>query len=248
MTYARKQFTLLSFALLLTALLPCLGIHENFALAQDSDAPPTKGQQRDGAGEGRFRPAAVGKITAVNGNTITLATPENGNVTIKLTDKTEYRKDRQSAKLSDFKVGDLVMIRGEENADHTITAQMVGGRSGNGPGGGMGGAMQGTLGKDYVIGEVKSIDAPKLTVLRTDNVTQTLELNEETSLRKGRDSVTMADIQAGDHVVARGAVQNDVFVPKSLMVISAEQWKRMQEMRANGTGAPAAAPAPKNPQ
>ena len=44
------------------------------------------------------------------------------------------------------------------------------------------------------------MDAPKITVLRPDNVTQTLELNEETSLRKGRESVTMADIQVGDHV------------------------------------------------
>ena len=90
--------------------------------------------------------------------------------------------------------------------------------------------MQGTMGKDFVVGEVKSVDAPKLTVLRTDNVTQTLELNEETSLRRGRDSITMADIQAGDHIFARGAMTNDVFVPKDVNVISPEQWKRMQEM------------------
>ena len=40
--------------------------------------------------------------------------------------------------------------------------------------------MTGVLGQDYVFGEVKSIDAPKLTILRPDNVTQTIELNEET--------------------------------------------------------------------
>ena len=40
----------------------------------------------------------------------------------------------------------------------------------------------------------------------------------------------MADIQAGDHLVARGGLQNDVFVPKFVMVIGPEQWKRMQEM------------------
>jgi hypothetical protein len=69
-------------------------------------------------------------------------------------------------------------------------------------------------------------------MLRIDNVTQTMELNEETSLRSGRDSITMADIQAGDHVFARGAVVNDMFVPKNLNVIPPEMWKRMQEMRA----------------
>jgi hypothetical protein len=102
---------------------------------------------------------------------------------------------------------------------------------------------QGTLGKDYVAGEVESIDAPKLTVLRTDNVTQVLELNEETSLRRGRDSITMADIKVGDHVMARGAVQNDVFVPKGVMVMSPEQWQRMQQMMSQQGGGAKPAPA-----
>ena len=90
------------------------------------------------------------------------------------------------------------------------------------------------LGQDYVFGEVKAIDAPKLTILRPDNVTQTVELNEETSLRKGRDSITMADIQAGDHIMVRGGMVNNVFQPKSVMVIGPEQWKRMQEMGRAG--------------
>src|SRR5712692_6194153 len=70
----------------------------------------------------------------------------------------------------------------------------------------------------------------RITWSRSDNVTQSIELNEDTSLRKGRDSITMEDVQVGDHLVARGAVQNDVFVPKFVMVIGPEQWKRMQEM------------------
>ena len=117
-----------------------------------------------------------------------------------------------------------------------------GGRGGigGGAGGGRGGFGQqaGTLGTDYVAGEIKSIDAPKLTVLRSDNVTQTLELNEDTSMRKGRDSITMADIQPGDHVFARGAVENNVFVPETVVVVGPEQWKRMQEFgqQARGEG------------
>ena len=117
----------------------------------------------------------------------------------------------------------------------------------NGPGGG----TPGTMGKDYVVGEVKSVEPPKLTVLRMDNVTQTLELNEETSLRRGRDSITMADIQPGDHIFARGVVANDVFVPKGVNVIPPEQWKRMQEMAAGrGTRgvAPQGSPTPVTPQ
>jgi hypothetical protein len=197
--------------------------------------------------EGR---GVVGKITAINSGLIEMTKPDGTSVTVKLTDKTEFRKDRQPAKIADFRVGDLVFVRGDENADHTVTAQMIGARTGNGAGGGGGGLGGGggfgEMGKDFVAGEVKSIDAPKLTVMRTDNVMQTLELTEDTSLRKGRESITLADIHPGDHVVIRGAPQNNVFVPKNVMVLSPEQWQRMQQM-AGGRGGPAGSAPPDAP-
>jgi hypothetical protein len=229
------------------------------APSQDQSAQPANhGGGRGGPGQGR---GTMGKITAISGNSLEVTKQDGSKVTVKLTGTTEFRKDRQPAKIADFKVGDMVMVRGAENSDHTVTAEMIGGRSGNGPeggrpggygGGGGGGAALGEQGKDYVSGEVKSIDPPKLTVLRSDNVTQTLELNEDTSLRRGRDSVTMADIHPGDHVVIRGATANNAFVPKSVMVLSAEQWQRMQQMRRGGGGpanaTPAAPPSGNPPQ
>ncbi len=249
-----KQFYLLSFLFLVIA---------TNSLAQTPDASPqgkeqgtsprgSRGQGRGGPMEGR---GVFGKITAINSGSIEMTKPDGTSVTVKLTDKTEFRKDRQPAKIADFKVGDMVIVRGDENADHTVTAQMIGARTDNGQGGGrggFGGGGFGEMGKDFVAGEVKFIDAPKLTILRTDNVTQTLELNEDTSLRKGSDSVTMADIHPGDHVVVRGAPQNNVFVPKSVMVLSPEQWERLQQMgnaRGGPAGsAPANAPASNPPQ
>jgi hypothetical protein len=190
---------------------------------------PDRTQRNEQNGERRM--PLFGKITAVHPDSFEIANPNGEAVTVKFTNSTEFRKGRQPVKRTDFNVGDLVMVRGEENPDHTWTAQMVGARSGNAPGGnGQVFGRQGTLGKDYVTGEVKAIDPPKITVLRSDNVTQTIELNEETSLRKGRESVTMTDVQVGDHLFAQGALQNDVFVPKMVMVIGPEQWKRMQEM------------------
>jgi Domain of unknown function (DUF5666) len=214
-----------------------------------SDAPPRQGTRPQG--DGGARPL-LGKIIAIREGAMDLAMPDGQTVTVKLTGQTEFRKDREPAKAADFKVGDTVMVRGEENADHSVTARVVGSRTGasGGPGGpgGAGGRQMGTLGKDYVVGEVKAIDPPRLTVLRTDNVTQTLELNEATSLRKGRDSITMAEIQVGDHVMARGAMEKDVFVPKGVMVMGPDQWKRIEEMREqSGQKAAGSAATPPKP-
>ncbi|MFI5091838.1 MAG: DUF5666 domain-containing protein [Candidatus Acidiferrum sp.] len=204
---------------------------------------------------GERRPGVFGKLTAVHEHSIEITGPNGESVTVKISDSTRFRKDRQDAKLADFKVGDTVFVRGEENPDHTWTAEMIGERpsggfAGRGPGaGGAEGGQRGgpgmmramgVLGQDYVFGEVKAVDAPNMTILRPDNVTQTVELNEETSLRKGRESVTMADIQAGDHVFVRGGMKDNVFQPKTVMVIGPEQWKRMQEMGM--TGGPGANP------
>jgi hypothetical protein len=224
------------------------GLLARAARAQD---PGPRGQ---GAGDEQRIPV-FGKIATLSDRSIQITNVDGENVTIKLTAKTEYRKDRQAAKRSDFKVGDLILVRGEENADHSWTAQVVAARSMNGTGGpgagrggfgGLGGpggrergefAQQvGTQGRDFVSGEIKTVDAPKLAVLRTDNVTQTIELNEDTSLRKGREAITMVDIQPGDHVFARGGVQNNVFVPKTVVIIGTEQWKRMQEWSGQGGG------------
>lgn len=250
---------------LLGALSWCASLTVQAEAAQDPPNPQTpaaappasQGQQ----GGGARRMGLFGKVTAIHDQSIELSTPNGNTVTVKLTPDTQFRKEREAAKLADIKVGDAVGVRGEENPDHTWTAQMIGslpnggfgggrseGRSEGGPGGGRGGLMQsGVLGQDFIFGEVKAIDAPKLTILRPDNVTQTIELTEDTSLRKGRDSVTMAEIQAGDHVFVRGGLKNNAFEPKSVQVIGPEQWKRMQEMGMAG-GAPPNPPKENNPQ
>jgi hypothetical protein len=231
----------------LAAVLGFTGASSQAAVPMHSAVPQEAGGNA-GQGPNDQRPTPLfGKITAVHDTSIEILNANGENVTVKVTGKTQFRKDRQEAKRSDFKVGDLIIVRGQENSDHSWAAEVIAGRSGGGaggregrggpggPGGGFGG-QGGTLGKDFVAGEITAIDAPKLSVLRSDKVTQSFELNEETSLRKGRDSITMADVQVGDHVFARGALENSLFVPKVIMVISPEQWKRMQDWTNQGEG------------
>jgi hypothetical protein len=245
MIIQRKPILLIAFVCLLSATTARSQPPVGASPTQDQGAPPSSGQ-RSRPNDGQGRPI-FGKITALSNGTMQLTIPDGTTVTVRITDKTDFRKDRQPAALADFKVGDIVFVRGDEAADHSVTAQMIGARAAGGPEGGGrgpgGGAGFGEMGKDFVAGDVKSIEAPKLTVLRLDNVTQTLELNEDTSLHKGRESITMADVQPGDHVVVRGAVQNNVFVPKNVMVVSPEQWKRIQEMAASRTAPAGSVPA-----
>lgn len=246
--------------------------------AQDPQNPPNPsipqpGNPASGPQGGEERgPRVIGRIAAIHQGSLDVTRPDGQTVTVKISSDTQFRKDRQQAALTDFKVGDAIMVRGDENPDHSINAKMIGGRTGNGPGpgaggmgmgrgnganggpgaggrpGGMGGNM-GTLGKDYVAGEVTAIDAPKLSIMRPDGVAQNVELTENTTLRKGRDPVTMADIKVGDHVMIRGGMEANAFAPKSVIVMSPEQWQRMQEMRNNAGGrseaaTPGATPAP----
>lgn len=246
----------IKFGLLCVSLLSLLAFESGTWAHQEAppaQAPATAPTQGPGSG-GERRPGVFGKLTAIHDQSMEITSQNGDVVTVKISGTTQFRKDREAAKLSDFKVGDLVFVRGEENPDHSWNAEMIGMRSGGGLGGGQQGGRgggpnrmmaMGVLGQDYVFGEVRAIDAPKLTILRPDNVTQTIELNEETSLRKGRDSVTMADIQAGDHVFVRGGMKDNAFEPKSVMVIGPEQWKRMQEMGM--AGGPANPPKENNP-
>jgi preprotein translocase subunit YajC len=236
--------------------------------AQNPDAARGASPVQTPGRGGERRPGLFGKLTAVHDQSVEITQPSGDMVTVKISGSTQFRKEGQDAKLSDLKVGDIVFVRGAENPDHTWTAEIIGTRSNGGfggdagagagggrggPGGGGsgsgsgGGRPAGVLGQDYVFGEVKTVDAPKLMILRPDNVTQTVELNEETSLRKGRDSITMADIQPGDHIMVRGGMANNVFQPKSVMVIGPEQWKRMQDM-GMASGPPASNPPNENNQ
>lgn len=200
-----------------------------FAFAQDAPKhePKPEGEGRP-RGEGRMQmrgPGTAGTITAIEGQTITLKTIQGGRATVKLTDQTKFSKDRQEAKLSDFKVGDVVAVRGEQAGENTYTATMV-----MAAGGGMMQMMAEGMGKQFIAGKVEKIDELKLTIARVDGQTQVIEVDENTSFRKQGESITLADIQVGDQVMGRGALKNGVFVPATLNV------GQMPGMRILGPG------------
>lgn len=178
-----------------------------------SAAPPSKeGAPPQGEQRMRRMTGTGGVITAMDANSITIKTFNGKTAAIALTDKTRFSKDRQPAKLSDFKVGDSIMVRGESAGEDKWTAAMVGQMNA------MMSMMRENLGKTFIAGEIKKIDEAKITILRPDGVTQEIEADENTSFMKQRESITMADIKVGDNIMGQGEVKNGIFVPKTLRV------------------------------
>jgi len=115
-------------------------------------------------------------------------------------------------KPTDIKVGDAILAMGEVDA----TAKSVGAtavlqidperakqmRE-----------MQANYGKTWIMGKVTAIDGVKVTVMGTvDNTAHTFVADENTTFRKRRDPITLADIQVGDTVRAAGAIKDGAFV------------------------------------
>jgi hypothetical protein len=80
--------------------------------------------------------------------------------------------------------------------------------------------MQANYGKTWVMGRVTAINDVKVTLQGgPDNATHTFVADENTTFRKRRDPVTLADIQVGDMIRAEGSIKNGAFLATSVAVM-----------------------------
>lgn len=184
-----------------------LGLAQDGTLNLGPQGPPNEQAQRGPRG-----PRVAGTITAIDDNRITIKTLDGATVEVTTSPETQFRKDRQAAKLSDFKVGDEIFVGGELK-DGVVQAKMVGSRATGPPP-----EFRDALGKRFIVGEVKAITGTRITILRPDGVTQNVTVDENTSFRKDQESVTLADVKVGDHLFGRGEMKKDVFVPTELNI------------------------------
>jgi len=187
-----------------------------------NDPKATSPQQGAAAGrtggERRITGGTAGTISEIKADSIKIKAVTGSDATIKLTDKTEFRKDQKPAKLADFKVGDTIFVRGEAAGENVWNAAFVISRSDMAAmsGGGMQlmlpPGMAENFGKTFVAGKVTAIEGTKITLDRPDQKSQTIEVDENTSFKKGQESVTLPDIKVGDIVMARGALKDGTFL------------------------------------
>jgi hypothetical protein len=145
---------------------------------------------RGGFGGGQM---VQGTVTANTPGKLTIKTDAGDSYDVTVTDTTRVMENRQAIKLSDVKAGDSVTAMGTVDADKkTVQAMMV-----NAVDAATVAKAKENLGKTYVTGKITAIDADnlKLTVMRTDNVSQVIQVDEGTSFQRGTRGV-QADVQA----------------------------------------------------
>jgi hypothetical protein len=133
----------------------------------------------------------------------------------------------QQIKAADIKVGDAIAAMGEVDADaKTVGATAVvlmdpeRARAME--------QMAADYGKTWLMGRVMAIDGVKVTLTGgPDNAQHSFVADENTTFRKRRDPITLADIQVGDMVRAEGAIKNGAFTATAVNVMGGQGEARM---------------------
>ena len=122
-----------------------------------------------------------GTVTAAAPDHLTVKTESGDLYQVTVTGNTRIMKARQPVKLVDIKAGDGIGAAGNVDASaktvHAAVLMVVDAEQLR--------RAEENLGKTYITGRVKAIDDLKLTIARPDGVTPTIEVDEQTSFRRG---------------------------------------------------------------
>ena len=162
---------------LTSALLVCLAsiLSAPVLRAQDGDAGP--------GGLPAGSQMVRGTVTAATADALTIKVESGDVYKITVTPNTRVMKARQPVKLAEIKAGDGVGAMGVMDVPaktlHAVFVTVVDAEQIK--------KAQADLGKTYIAGEVTAIDADnlKLTIKRSDGVSQTIGVDEGTSFRRG---------------------------------------------------------------
>jgi hypothetical protein len=84
--------------------------------------------------------------------------------------------------------------------------------------------MQANYGKTWIMGKVTAIDGVKVTLIGSvDNANHSFVADDNTTFRKRRDPITLADIQVGDTVRAEGAIKEGSFIATTVTAMGPPQ-------------------------
>ena len=184
-------------------------------------------------------PALVGKVSAINGNSITVVSNKNNNTQNTLT----FTVDAANAKIlrgetvikvSDIFVGDNVIVQGTVNGT-SITATFI--RDGKvGKGNNQNDNNQALLqiqsnGQPVIGGKITAINGNTVTVASNSNVTYTVDATNA-KIVQGKGIATLSVLKVGDLVIVQGTV-NGTAVVASTIIDQVNQADQKAEKKVN---------------
>ncbi len=99
--------------------------------------------------------------------------------------------------------------------------------------------MEADYGKTWLMGRVTAISGTTVTLTGAlDNAQHSFVADENTSFRKRRDPITLADIQVGDMVRAEGAVKDGAFTATAVNVMGGQAETRLPREGQPPAGSP----------
>jgi preprotein translocase subunit YajC len=103
-------------------------------------------------------------------------------------------------------------------------------------------------GKTWLMGKVTAIDETTVSLTSAlDNASHTFKADENTTFRKRREPITLADVQVGDAVRVEGAMKGGAFIATSVAVMGMPPGGGAS-VPQNAQPAPAAQPAAAQPK
>ena len=234
------------FWLLLIAFLSLPGL---FSLAQDPNQPPNQATQQPGSrlrgrggwgggGMGAFGRGVIGTVTGIAPDHFTVRTENGDTFTILYSANTRIMKrgggtrrntseddqpsftPPQTIKAAEIKIGDAIAATGEMDSNARSVGAVVIFQIDPERAKEMR-EMQANYGKTWLMGRITAINEVKITLQGgPDSASHTFIADENTSFRKRREPITLADVQVGDLVRAEGSIKDGNFVASSVAVMS----------------------------
>ncbi|HJY82355.1 MAG TPA: DUF5666 domain-containing protein [Candidatus Binatia bacterium] len=87
----------------------------------------------------------------------------------------------------------------------------------------------------HIMGTVADMDAQHVVVKTKDGKTQSVQVNDQTTYRKGKTTATSADLQVGDRVVVHTTGKGDPLTAKEIHLSSAGKAQGHAKMNPSPT-------------
>jgi hypothetical protein len=182
--------------------------------AQEGDGSPDGDPMGRVFGQGN---GVRGTVTAAAADSFTIRTDGGDTYKVLFSANTRLMKERQPIEASEIHVGDMLVAGGIVDAKaKTVGAVLLfdvdAAKVRDAKAG---------FGKAWVAGKVTGVHDLKISIERAgDKQVQVVSVDENTSFRKRREDVTLADVKVGDFITAQGALHEDLFLATSLRVMA----------------------------